>query len=235
MATLDAMTGVRYKRGRLGLWVGREGQVYEFDPAVHMINRDECPHFVRNYRVIDFGYTNPFVCQWWGEDSDGRLYMFRELYMSQRTVREHAEVINQYYEPIAATVVDHDAEDRATLHENGIQTTPADKRMSVGIEKVGERLKKVGDGRPRIFFVRDALIEVDQNMKDTNRPTSTEAEFPGYVWPETKAQRAADEKPVKADDHGMDATRYMVMHTDGRAILSHGTGSYFDYGDDDDG
>jgi phage terminase large subunit len=29
LAALDAMTGVRYKRGRLGLWVGSEGQVYE--------------------------------------------------------------------------------------------------------------------------------------------------------------------------------------------------------------
>jgi hypothetical protein len=38
MAALDAMTGVRYKRGRLGLWVGRAGQVYEFDPAIHLID-----------------------------------------------------------------------------------------------------------------------------------------------------------------------------------------------------
>jgi len=49
------------------------------------------------------------------------------------------------------------------------------------------------------------------------RPTSTAQEFPGYVWPETKAGRAADEMPVKADDHGLDALRYMVMYLDGGA------------------
>lgn len=212
MATLNAMTGVRYKRGRLGLWVGREGQVYEFDPAIHLINASDCPPFVRRYRVVDFGYTNPFVCQWWGEDNDGRIYRYRELYMSQRTVKEHAKVINQHREGYAATIADHDAEDRATLLENGIPTINADKRKTVGIEKVQERLKLAGDGRPRLYLVRDALIEVDQVLKDSNRPTSTEGEFPGYVWPERKAQRAADEEPVKADDHGMDAMRYMVMY-----------------------
>ena len=35
LQALDSLTGVRYKRGRLGLWVAAEGQVYEFDSAIH--------------------------------------------------------------------------------------------------------------------------------------------------------------------------------------------------------
>ncbi len=36
---LDALTGVRHKRLRLGLWVAAEGQVYEeWDPAVHRVD-----------------------------------------------------------------------------------------------------------------------------------------------------------------------------------------------------
>ena len=229
MATLDAMTGVRKKRGRYGLWVGREGQVYEYDPAVHDIDADQLPAFVHRYRVIDFGFTNPFVCQWWGEDSDGRLYRYRELYMSGRTVDEHLPVIHRHSlgeRYSAAAICDHDAEDRATLSNGtidketgekipGIANMPADKRVVLGIQKVQERLKVQGDGKPRLFFVRDCVIEIDQTLKDARRPTSTTAEFAGYVWPETKAARAADERPVKADDHGMDDTRYMVMHLDG--------------------
>src|SRR5438045_4727210 len=35
---LDKLTGVRYKRLRLGLWVSAEGIVYEeFDPALHIL------------------------------------------------------------------------------------------------------------------------------------------------------------------------------------------------------
>jgi len=44
IAILDALTGVRYKRLRLGLWVSAEGIVYEeFDPAVHVLQWDCTP------------------------------------------------------------------------------------------------------------------------------------------------------------------------------------------------
>src|SRR5262245_60510234 len=40
LATLDALTGARRARLRLGRWVQAEGVVYEgFDPAVHVIDR----------------------------------------------------------------------------------------------------------------------------------------------------------------------------------------------------
>ncbi len=40
LATLDALTGVRYQRLRLGLWVAAEGQVYEaWDPATHRVDQ----------------------------------------------------------------------------------------------------------------------------------------------------------------------------------------------------
>jgi phage terminase large subunit len=221
METLEGLTGVRYKRGRLGLWVGREGQVYEFDPYVHLLDRDHVailPEW-RRYRVIDFGLRNPFVCQWWAIDNDDRLFRYREIYMTGRTVNKHAKLINELSgnERYEATVADHDAEDRATLDEHGIFTIPADKRITPGIEAVQERLETAADGRPRLFLLRDSLWEVDYSLKDgkPRRPTSTEEEFPGYVWPETKARRAVDERPIKSDDHGMDCIRYLVMHIDG--------------------
>lgn len=220
IAALDAMTGVRYKRGRLGLWVGREGQVYEFDPAIHLIDRFEIPEQWERYRVVDFGFTNPFVCQWWAKDHDGRLYMYREIYMSQRTVKVHSGDIKKHDDKISETVADHDAEDRATMAENGLHTNTADKRVSVGIEKVQERLKVQPDGKPRIFIMRDSIVEIDEEMKTNNRPYRTEDEFAGYVWPKKKEARAADEKPVKSDDHGMDAMRYMVMRFDGGSDIN---------------
>lgn len=216
IATLDALTGLRYKRLRLGLWVAAEGQVYEFDPEIHVIKPGDVPGFVRRYRSIDFGYTNPFVCQWWGEDNDGRLYLYREIYMTKRTVRVHAEQINRLSqgETYEATIADHDAEDRATLEEHGIYTIAAKKEVTVGIEKVQERLKIQADGRPRLYVVSDALVELDQTLKDAYKPTCTLEEFPGYVYPTARQGKNADEKPVKEDDHGMDDTRYMIAHID---------------------
>lgn len=228
IGVLDQLTGVRYKRLRLGLWVAAEGQVYEFDPDIHLIKRDQCPPFVRYHRVIDFGYTNPFVCHWWGEDADGRIYLYREWYMSQRTVREHAQIISQYNEGYTYTVADHDAEDRATLRENGISTTAANKSVSIGIAKVQERLKVQPDGKPRLYIVSDCLIEVDGRLKDKYKPICTEQEFAGYVYPQAKDGRNAGEAPIKEDDHGMDNVRYMVMKLDGKPEAPM-VGSYLDY------
>jgi PBSX family phage terminase large subunit len=216
LAILDSLTGVRYKRGRLGLWVAAEGQVYEYDPALHSTQwRREWDSRPR-YRAIDFGYTNPFVCQWYVEDGDGRLIMYRQLYMTGRTVRRHAEQINRLSagESIAATICDHDAEDRATLEENGIPTVAADKRMSVGIEKMQERLAKAGDGKPRLMLVPDSLVEVDSTLRDKFLPMSTEDEFAMYVYPPDVSGRAQKEAPADMYNHGMDAMRYMVMYLD---------------------
>lgn len=214
LSTLDKLTGVLRLRLRDGRWVQVEGAVYSlFDYSKHVLDRFEIPQHWRRFRSIDFGYTNPFVCQWWAADEDDRLYLYREIYMTQRTVRVHARLINEYSkgETYDYNVADHDAEDRATLEESSIYTMPATKDVSPGIQAVTERLKIAGDGRPRLFVLRDSVIEIDSVLDMAKKPTSTLEEFDAYTWPETKDGRAVKEQPVKANDHGMDALRYMVM------------------------
>jgi len=78
----------------------------DWDPAVHLLDPFAIPDDWRRFRAIDFGYTNPFCCQWWAVDGDGRMYLYREVYMTRRTVREHARTIAEYSdgERIEATV-----------------------------------------------------------------------------------------------------------------------------------
>jgi len=121
-------------------------------------------------------------------------------------------------EQIEATICDHDAEDRATLRENGISSQAADKAVSVGIQKVQERLKVAGDGRPRLFVFRDCVVEIDSALVEAKRPVCTAQEFDGYVW----SDKATKEAPVKVDDHGMDTLRYAVMHVDAGRTFSIG-------------
>lgn len=228
MATLDALTGVRYKRGRLGLWVSAEGQVYEnFDPAIHVIDRFDIPAEWSRFRSIDFGFTNPFSCSWWAVDPDGRLYRYRQIYMTGRTVRRHHRQIHDYSkgERFVTTVADHDAEDRATLAETwtddengelveGIHTEPAYKPIKTGIEKVQDRLAVKADGKPRIFFLRDSLVERDETLAAKFRPVDTVSEMAAYVWPKGVDGKPNKEVPVDEDNHGLDETRYMVMYFD---------------------
>lgn len=238
MSKLDALTGVRKQRLRYGRWVSAEGVIFEeYDARVHLLNKFDIPADWPRYWGIDFGYTNPFVCQWWARDPDGRLYLYRELYHTKRTTDVHArDILAQVRKPAlhvieagreprfdkdvdwewtepkpTAIVCDHDAEGRAVLErELGLPTTPADKRVTVGIENLQVRMKRAGDGRPRWFLLRDSLIERDQALEDARKPCCTVEEVPSYVWKDHKAK----EEPVKEDDHGCDAARYVAAHLD---------------------
>ncbi len=217
MSVLDALTGVRKERLRYGRWAQTEGAIYEdYSAAIHLIDRFDIPGTWRRFRVIDFGLVNPFVCQWWAIDGDGRMYRYREIYMTGRTVSTHAEqiVLLSANEQIEQTICDHDAEDRQTLEENGIPNIAANKAVLIGIGKVQDRLKLQINKQPRIFFLRDSLVETDQTLADKRKPICTEQEIETYVW----KSKATKDEPVKESDHGMDATRYAVMYADGGGV-----------------
>lgn len=214
---LKKMTGVMKERLVDGKWVQAEGAIYdEFDPAIHMIDADKCPEFVRRFRVVDFGYSNPFVCQWWGMDADGRLYRYREIYVTRKLVEDLTPRIKELSgsEYIEATIADHDAEDRATMDRHGIGTVAAKKDVSSGIQAVKARLKVQDDGKPRLYFVRNALVEKDPLLMTENKPLCTEDELPGYSWQKYSDGKPDKEQPLKVNDHGCDTTRYMVMYLD---------------------
>lgn len=209
LARLEQLSGVRYLRLVQGIWAAAEGMIYtEYDPNVHLIFRRPIPPEWRRFRVVDFGYRDPFVCQWWAIAPDDKLYMYREIYTTQRTVTQMAALINELSkaEVIEATVCDWDAEDRATLEENGIPTIKAIKPIVNGIEKVQDEFK----GR-RIFILRDSLVEVDQLLVAARKPTKTIDEIDAYIW----GNKVTKEAPATgSDDHGMDCLRYAVQYAE---------------------
>lgn len=216
MAVLDNLTGVRRARLRDGLWVSAEGIIYDgFDPAIHVIDKFVPPDDWPRYWVVDFGYVNPFVLQRWAADPDGRLYLYAEQYHTKRLVEDHAkylvDLLKSKPEPPPKSVIcDHDAEDRATL-ERHLQrgTVAANKKVSAGIQAVAARFKVQGDGKPRLFLMRDAVQRRDPTLIDAKKPASTLEEVTGYVW-----ENDTKETPTKADDHGMDAMRYLCAQLD---------------------
>lgn len=249
ISKLDALTGVRLERLRRGRWVAAEGVIYtDYSAPIHLIDRTDIPKVHpypeqwaldsrnlhrdplgipmswKRYWAVDFGYTNPFVLQCWAEDEDGRLYLYREIYHTGRTVDQHARKIlslvtndrGAWTEPKPSAIVcDWDAEGRATLENTlGLSTEPAFKFVSEGIETCQRRFRIAGDGRPRIFLLRNALVEKDPTLEDAHKPTCTHEEIPDYVWKETKEGKAPKEEPVKENDHGCDAMRYIAAHRD---------------------
>jgi phage terminase large subunit len=243
IAKLERLTGVRFQRLRKGLWVAAEGLIYEdFDPTVHLVNPFPIPASWSRWWVVDFGFTNPFVLQCWAEDPDGRLWLYREIYRTKRLVEDHAKHILrlvrrcaacceskakdhdchdckacrlEWTEPRPRSVIcDHDAEDRATLERHlGMGTSAAKKTVKDGIQAAQSRLRPAGDGKPRVFILRDALVERDPELEDAKKPCSTAEEIVGYIW-DAQPGKPPKEAPVKENDHGMDAMRYAVAELD---------------------
>lgn len=218
IARLDSLTGVRYLRLRKNIWAAAEGVIYEsFDRNLHVIPRFPVPDNWERIWTIDFGFTNPFVWQDWTLDHDRRAYLVREIYMTGRLVEDHARQIMALGGPApSAVVVDHDAEDRATFERHtGFGTVPAHKAVTEGIELVESRLRLAGDGRPRMMFFEDALIERDPSLVERKLPTCTVDEIPGYIWAaEPPGGDRKQRQPVKRNDHGCDAKRYLTAEID---------------------
>jgi len=196
-----------------GKFCPAHGRVYpELESDTHVI--DVMPKGWEDWPkiyAIDFGYTNPFACIWIAISPDLEYYVYDELYGSKVIVEKWAPKILEKNKGhrILYGVSDHDAEDRATLHEHGVRTTKACKNlpMFVGggehrgvrrtIQVVKALLMKRDNGRPRLFFLR--------KCKNCIR------EMINYRWPESKEDRAESELPLKVDDHCPDALRYGVF------------------------
>lgn len=224
---LDKLTGVRRLRLRYGKWVAAEGLIYEeWDDAIHVVDHFDPPADWPRIWGMDFGYTNPFVCQMWARDPDGRLWMYREIYHSKRDVDAHCRNIialvsdpdPDYVHPEnedrfahhgriwhdpkpEAIVCDHDAGDRAIVsRELGMGTRAARKDVEDGILAVKERVHIADDGKPRIFVMRGACVERDPDLTEAGKPASTEEEIPGYVYnPGPKLAAMAGETPKKEE------------------------------------
>ena len=232
LETLRNLTGVRRERLYLGRWAAADGLIYgDWDPALHLIDRKILPKSWTRIWTVDFGYTHPFVWQMWAVDDDGRLYLEKEIHRTQTLVEDHAKEILRIvtskrkgdpgegrewiYPRPRAIICDHDAEDRATLERYlGMGTIPAKKTVSDGIQAMASRLRRAGDGKPRLFACRDALTSRDELLAEAGKPMWLGDEIEGYVWQPALDGRPLKEVPLKDLDDSMDAARYAVAYFD---------------------
>lgn len=224
LSKLDRLTGMRYKRYRLGQWCNAEGMVYEdsWDTAYNVVDRFPVPKEWPRYMAVDFGFTHPFVCLWAALDPDGRLYIYRQIYKTRTLVEDHAKEIKRVSrwgekdgDPLPRAIIcDHQAEDKATLERHlGLVAMRAHKTVSDGIQAVASRFRKAGDNRPRVMIMRDSLVERDLDLAEGKQPTCLEEEPESYVW-DTRQGMKKGEEPVKEYDHGLDALRYLIAQLD---------------------
>ncbi len=189
--------GVFRQRYVLGLWVAAQGQIYDmFDPNRHMVRQLPALGGER-YVSVDYGTQNPTVFLLWQQGEQGSWYCVKEYYwsgreqMRQKTDGEYADDLDAFLEgtrPRAVVVDPSAASFIALLRQRGYAIQGADNQVLTGIRRTGELLQE-----GKLLFAEGCV--------------NTRREFLSYVWDESGG---GQDRPVKENDHCMDAVRYFV-------------------------
>ena len=191
-------SGVFYDRYIRGLWVVAEGLVYTmFNKDFHVVPDTPRP-YEKYYISCDYGTLNPTSAGLWGL-ADGKWYRVREYYYDARkegrslTDEEHYAALMALAGevPVSAVIVDPSAASfiEVIRRHGRFRVEKASNSVIDGIRDVATRL-------------RSGELFICAGGADCIR------EFGLYRWDE----KAAEDKPIKADDHAMDDLRYFV-HT----------------------
>lgn len=203
--------GMFYRRFILGEWVSADGIIYDMWSDDNLFDDDSaewkkvvhsrfagCTHYV----AMDYGTTNPMV--FLNAYDDGKTFwIFDEYYhdskrmQKQKTDSQYADDFDAFIkrDRNVKIILDPSAESfRVELRNRGYHVTGADNEVLNGIHVTSTMIQK------------RAVRVHRKNCQNLIR------EIEGYVWDDKAAQRG-EEKPVKADDHAMDAMRYLLKTT----------------------
>ena len=187
-------TGVFYNRFILGEWCLAEGIVYpQFDRTQHVRQLEEPQG--KWYISVDYGTLNAFSAGLWCYDGN-TAYRVSEWYYSGREQRwqltnaqylKHIQALAEG-KKIESVIVDPSAASFITeLRQAGFTVRKGRNDVVDGIRRVSTALQQ-----GKLLFSPDC--------RDCIR------EFSLYRWDE----KAAEDRPIKENDHAMDDVRYFV-------------------------
>jgi PBSX family phage terminase large subunit len=209
---IASQTGVYYLRYILGLWVVAEGAIYKdawslsllYDETNRPIGLYGPGGWIQHVITVDYGTTNP--CVFLEALDDGhRAWIDREYYwdsvreMRQKTDSQYADDLEAFIAgtrltgvaPRPKIIIDPSAASfKIECQKRGLWIVDADNDVDNGIRRMANLMAA---GR----------VRVHRDCKDFQR------EVPIYEWDKDKAERG-EEAPIKANDHAMDAGRYLL-------------------------
>jgi PBSX family phage terminase large subunit len=167
-----------------------QGIVYpEFSRERH-ITTDEPKSVVKTICGIDFGHTNPAAIVPIRIDSDNHYWIGEEWYKTRQTTEQIIQKALSY----KATEVYPDPAEPDRIEEMkraGLNTREVSKDIVNGINRVRELFKQ-------------NRIHIHPDCKNLIWELET------YRYPDKKPEKNEEEKPVKENDHALDALRYAL-------------------------
>lgn len=192
---------VFYDRYILGRWVVAEGLVYPMFGESCIV--PAVPRAYTEYIVsMDYGIQNPTAMLLWGK-CEGIWYQIAEYYHSGRETNQQ-KTDQQYYDeleklvgdlPVRKVIIDPSATSFIALLNQKKRFAPwrANNDVVDGIQHTASCLN-------------DGTIKVNRCCGKTIM------EYGLYRW-DDKASERGEDRPIKENDHAMDATRYFVNTT----------------------
>lgn len=196
-------SGVWYQRMILGEWRIADGIIYDmFSDDQNVYSDDGRPEYLYSsamrYLTIDYGTSNPMVFLDIYDDGS-TIWVDKEYYYSgrenglQKTDAEYLEDMKEFVAgrlPDSVIIDPSAASYKVLLRKNGFLVREADNNVEDGIRMVA-------------MLLHQRKLKVHESCKNTIR------EFQTYMW-DDKAIERGEEKPIKQNDHAMDAIRYYV-------------------------
>lgn len=173
-----------------GIFGKPEGLIYPDFTDWHICDEVAIPREWRTAGGIDFGQANPFVALKGAIDPvKDILYIHSEYYKARETYDKHQQNLTP---DITYFADPSGAQDIAELQTRGFDLQQANNDVQAGINMVADRIKT---NRLRVF--RSCIHTID--------------EFSLYQYDRNQTTGEWKDKPLKVNDHAMDALRYLVM------------------------
>lgn len=208
--TLNQLTGIQGLRLREGKWVQAEGVVFDnWDMENITPEADYNPDLPVIWGVDD-GYAagqgigtvsyHPRVVLFAQETAVGGFNIFDEYYATQELSEETIKdcLAKPYQRPDASYTDSSAAELRGRLWNADIMTVPATHPVHEGIKNL-RRLICDGNGM-RLFRIHPRCGQLAREMASYRYDDAS------------RVANIGEPKPMKLDDHGCDAARYLTWH-----------------------
>ncbi|MFJ1995310.1 PBSX family phage terminase large subunit [Streptomyces asiaticus] len=203
--------GLFYRRFVLGEWCLAEGVVYDmWDESRHVV--DILPE-IRHWMAvgIDYGTINPFAGLLLGVGTDDRLYVASEYRHDSRVARRQLTDA-EYSRGVRDWLASYRHQGQQGVSPQWVFVDPSaasfmTQLWSDGLPGVAKADNDVKDG------IRSVGVALGSGLLSVHRScTGLLAELPAYAWDE-KAAKKGEDKPLKIDDHSVDALRYGLHST----------------------
>lgn len=206
--TKRSYTGMFHRRYINAEWVAAEGAIYDmFDPALHVVPWEDMPPMARYVGVgLDYGTTNATSAVLLGQDRTGGYWAVDEFRYDPTLTAQRltdSQLATRFREWLLKPHTPHAAEPLIPA----IAVDPAAASFKVELSNMFGSLIRNADNEV-LAGIRVIASDLAQGrMRVTTRCEGITNEAPGYSW-DPKATEKGEDKPLKTNDHSMDAWRY---------------------------